>query len=309
RISMAAHAVRLKCSDARFRARAEIRACRSRSLLRLCPRRPAPCQTRTQECDSNDVQISVHWSDSFSLDFLVFAALPCTLQLSYPGVLFHAEQGSAAHGLALLIADPAPGEIQMILQSRSHHFDPADLAVFDLERLGDFQARWPIEILHRYILAVGEVDRLNGAILIEDHVRPDDSALFINDRKTPVMNPSDYCIVATLELRNAAQRKSVERSVRRQRRIVRRMNSVFYAVTIVAERIHPFPVVVLQAREVHISGRNQLLARNAPCGWNCLEPQRFGLAGVQTSGVRRTAAALPIVCGFDFRDSSELHAQ
>src|SRR6202041_2705232 len=229
RISMAAHAVRLKCSDARFRARAEIRACRSRSLLRLCPRRPAPCQTRTQECDSNDVQISVHWSDSFSLDFLVFAALPCTLQLSYPGVLFHAEQGSAAHGLALLIADPAPGGIQMILQSRSPHFDPPDLAVFDLERLGDFQARWPIEILHRYILAVGEVDRLNGAILIEDHVRPDDSALFINDRKTPVMNPSDYCIVATLELRNAAQRKSVERSVRRQRRIVRRMNSVFYA--------------------------------------------------------------------------------
>src|ERR1700683_2628337 len=35
RISMTAHAIRLKCADARFRAGSEIRARRSRSLLRL----------------------------------------------------------------------------------------------------------------------------------------------------------------------------------------------------------------------------------------------------------------------------------
>src|ERR1700733_2342326 len=88
RISMAAHTMRLKSADARFRAGSEIRASRSRSLLRRGWRlrlgRPTPCQERAQECECNDVRVSFHWSDSFWLDCLVFAALPHTKQPFVP---------------------------------------------------------------------------------------------------------------------------------------------------------------------------------------------------------------------------------
>src|ERR1700733_15230453 len=82
-------------------------------------------------------------------------SLPCLTQSnpSSPAAQLQADQGSAVYALGLLFADPAPGGIQKIPHSPTHHLNPPDRAIFDLERLGAHQARWPIEIFHRYILA------------------------------------------------------------------------------------------------------------------------------------------------------------
>src|SRR5208282_5449013 len=74
---------------------------------------------------------------------------------------------SALARVALFIADPAPRRIQMILQPRPDHLDPPDLAVFDLECLSHLKTRRPVEILHRDVLAIREVNRLHRAVLIE----------------------------------------------------------------------------------------------------------------------------------------------
>src|SRR6202034_708730 len=190
------------------------------------------------------------------------------------------------------------------------HFDATNFAIGDLEGFGDFEARRSVKnIPHRDSLAVGELDRVHGAVLIEDDVGPDDAALFVNQRKAAIANAGDDGVIAALELSHAAHAEGVEGGVGRERGIVGGMDTVFHAVAIVGEGIDALAVVIFQAGEIHVGGVDQLRARDA-FGWrNRFEPDGLGRELVVALKVGGTTAALAVIGGLDFGDSAALDAE
>jgi len=72
----------------------------------------------------------------------------------------------------------------MVLQAGADHFDTANFSVGDLEGFGNLEAGGAIEdVAHGNGPAIGQRDVVDRAVLIEDHVGPNDAALFVNDRK------------------------------------------------------------------------------------------------------------------------------
>src|SRR5215469_886799 len=144
---------------------------------------------------------------------------------------------------------------------------------------------------------------------------PDHAALLVHHRIPSMMNTLYNKVVTQLELRQAIQGKSVDRVRRFIRRPwnIRRMRAFFNAVAIVRKRIgaravNSLAIVLLQAGEIAVRDREHLLARE-PLRWrNRLEPHIFGLVSrlVHVRDIGRTAATLPEIDAFNFRNTAKL---
>jgi hypothetical protein len=112
--------------------------------------------------------------------------------------------------------------------------------------------------------------------MIEDHARPDDPALLVDQREAPIVNSSDDSIEARFKLRFAPQSEGVE-SINRpsQARIIGGSHSIFDTVAILRKRIDALSIVVLQALEVHVGSFNQFLSRSALRWRDGFKPERL----------------------------------
>src|SRR5688572_26372688 len=130
-------------------------------------------------------------------------------------------------------------------------------------------------------------------------MRPDDSALLINDRIAPAMNILHDEVIAEFELRKAIHRHSVDgtRGLVLRAGSVCGWRSVFDSMAIFGERIgssavDALAVVLLKAGKVSVGDSDQFLTGHALGGRNGFEPEGFGFIGlVHVRDIVRTTAA------------------
>src|SRR5262245_39740880 len=94
---------------------------------------------------------------------------------------------------------PWPRRVQVIRNRGANHLHAPDLSIFDEERFCYENTRRPVESAERVLLAGGQNSGVDGS-LIEDHVRPDNTAFLIHDGVTSVVNVLHNEVVAELEL-------------------------------------------------------------------------------------------------------------
>src|SRR5688572_19585366 len=124
----------------------------------------------------------------------------------------------------LVAAETAgPRRIQMKGDARAQHFDSAYLAVFNQKRFGKENARRTVESREGMGPSVGQDTGIDRT-LIDDAVRPHDTALLVDNRIAAPVNALDNEIVTELELGHAIHRESVNgarRKIRPRRRTCR----------------------------------------------------------------------------------------
>src|SRR5690606_34793334 len=193
----------------------------------------------------------------------------------------------SAHHLNRLghsLLERAPAGVDAVRRAVEHGLDPADLAVLDLEDLGELPG--PVQ-----------------PVVVEEAEREDVAALAVDGDEAAIANPRDDAPKRLLELLLAAHDARLAGLLIGSRH-VRRLDAVLVTLAVVGERIVALAVVALQAVEVVVGRDDELVARHPLALGNFLEEDRMrrthrvdGLAGRRERTIRSGAPAEQVDLG------------